>query len=83
MWPAAAKCYLTVTEAEHGPAQLFEMSFQDDAVEPLAVESAEHFMELLRRASARDAGERFAGGRELVRRERPEPRRALPRELGN
>ena len=60
------------------------MSFQDDAVEPLAIESAQHFTELLRRAGAgvaREAGERCANERE--RWQRPEPRRALPRELGN
>ena len=60
-----------------------QMSFQDDTVEPLAVESAQHFTELLRRAGAREGGERYAEGREAERRERPEPRRALPRELGN
>lgn len=54
------------------------MSFQDDAVEPLAVESAEHFAELVRRTAAREAAERH--GRE---RERGEPGRPLPRELGN
>ncbi|MEI9940101.1 MAG: hypothetical protein WDO69_23010 [Pseudomonadota bacterium] len=57
------------------------MSFQDDAIEPLAVESAQHFTELLRRAGAREAGERYVGERD--RRERAEPGRALPRELGN
>ena len=57
------------------------MSFQDDAVEPLAVESAQHFTELLRRAGEPEAGERNADERE--RRMRSEPRRALPRELGN
>jgi len=56
------------------------MSFQDDAVEPLAVESAQHFAELLRRAG-REAGESLAPERGA--RERAEPRRALPRELGN
>jgi len=40
-------------------------------------------MELLRRAGAREGGQRFAGGRELERRDRPELRRALPRDLGN
>jgi len=59
------------------------MSFQDDAVEPLAVESAAHFMELLRRAGARDAGERYFDGGDGERRERAEPGRVLPRELGN
>ncbi|HKO49233.1 MAG TPA: hypothetical protein VJV79_15980 [Polyangiaceae bacterium] len=54
------------------------MSFQDDAVEPLAVESAQHFAELLRRAGAREADQR-----DVNERERREPRRALPRELGN
>ena len=54
------------------------MSFQDDAIEPLTVESAEHFTELLRRAAANESGEAVA-----ERRERREPRRALPRELGN
>jgi hypothetical protein len=54
------------------------MSFQDDAVEPLAVESAEHFAELLRRAHAREGGQRRPEPGERV-----EPRRALPRELGN
>ena len=52
------------------------MSFQDDAIEPLTVESAEHFTELLRRAAANDSRERIA-----ERHERHEPRRALPREL--
>ena len=56
------------------------MSFQDDAVEPLAVESAAHFTELLRRAGS---GERYFDGGEGERRERNEPGRALPRELGN
>jgi hypothetical protein len=61
------------------------MSFQDDAVEPLAVESAQHFTELLRRAGAREAGAREAGERagQPRARERGEPGRALPRELGN
>lgn len=59
------------------------MSFQDDAVEPLAVESAAHFMELLKRAGTRDNGERYFDGREGDHRERHDPRRALPRELGN
>jgi hypothetical protein len=54
------------------------MSFQDDAVEPLAVESAEHFAELVRRANAREEDRRLAASHE-----RGEPRRALPRELGN
>jgi len=54
------------------------MSFQDDAVEPLAVESAEHFAELVRRATAREDGERW-----VARSERSEPGRPLPRELGN
>jgi hypothetical protein len=56
------------------------MSFQDDANEPLAVESAQHFTELLRRAGAREAGERYAEERE---RQRSDARRALPRELGS
>ncbi len=81
MWTAAAKCHLPVTSAVQSSVQLFQMSFQDDAVEPLAVESAAHFMELLRRAGAREAGERYADERE--RRQRPEPGRALPRQLGN
>lgn len=55
------------------------MSFQDDAVEPLAVESAQHFTELLRRAGTRRGNE----GLEPLQPERREPRRALPRELGN
>jgi hypothetical protein len=53
------------------------MSFQDDAIEPLAVESAEHFTELLRRAATREGEEGYE------RPERAEPRRSLPRELGN
>jgi len=57
------------------------MSFQDDAVEPLAVESAQHFTELLRRADKREAGERYFAERQWQ--ERREARRALPRELGN
>ncbi len=81
MWLVAAKCHLLVTDVEHGFAHLFRMSFEDDAVEPLAVESAQHFAELLRRAGARAAGERDADRRE--RRAPAEPRRALPRELGN
>lgn len=81
MWPVAAKCHLPVTATEQQPAQLPPMSFQDDAVEPLAVESAQHFTELLRRAGAREGGERYVDGRERI--ERAEPRRALPRELGN
>lgn len=59
------------------------MSFQDDAVEPLAVESAAHFMELLRRAGARDSRDRYFDGLEPGRREQPERGRALPRDLGN
>ncbi|HEX2673313.1 MAG TPA: hypothetical protein VHM25_20670 [Polyangiaceae bacterium] len=59
------------------------MSFQDDAVEPLAVESAAHFTELLRRVGARDAGEGDFEGRDGERRDRCEPGRSLPRELGN
>jgi len=58
-----------------------QMSFQDDAVEPLAVESAQHFVEILRRAGAREEGEQYVDAGEP--RERSEPRRALPRELGN
>ena len=54
------------------------MSFYDDAIEPLAVESAEHFAELVRRARAPD--ERGPAGEW---RERAEPRRPLPRELGS
>jgi hypothetical protein len=58
------------------------MSFQDEAVEPLAVESAEHFAQLVRRAAGRVApGEKSAA--EQPPRERSEQRRALPRELGN
>ena len=56
------------------------MSFQDDAVEPLAVESAEHFAELVRRTAARETAERAGHSHE---RERAEPGRPLPRELGN
>jgi NAD(P)-dependent dehydrogenase (short-subunit alcohol dehydrogenase family) len=67
-----------VTGAEQGFVQLGPMSFQDDAVEPLAVESAEHFAELVRRSNAREEERRYAEPRE-----RAEPRRALPRELGN
>ncbi|HYQ45827.1 MAG TPA: hypothetical protein VER11_27840 [Polyangiaceae bacterium] len=59
------------------------MSFQDDAVEPLAVESAAHFTELLRRAGTRDWGERYFDGRDGERRDRSEPGRVLPRDLGN
>ena len=51
------------------------MSFEDDAVEPLAVESAEHLLELLRQAAER--------GEPNALNERNHPRRALPRELGN
>src|SRR6188768_2144585 len=72
------------------------MSFQDDAVEPLAIESAQHFTELLRRAGAGDAGDAGDAGEaqkagkaaercaeERERWQRREPRRALPRDLGN
>jgi len=59
------------------------MSFQDDAVEPLAVESAAHFMELLRRSAPRYAGDRYMDERDGERRNWSELRRALPRELGN
>ena len=76
-----AKCHLAVTGAEPAFAQLPAMSFQDDAIEPLAVESAQHFSELLRRSEAREGGERSVDGRERQR--HAEPRRALPRELGN
>jgi hypothetical protein len=55
-----------------------QMSFYDDAVEPLAVESAEHFVELVRRARAPEEG-RPAG----EWRERADARRPLPRELGS
>jgi hypothetical protein len=55
-----------------------QMSFYDDAVEPLAVESAEHFVELVRRAHAPEEGR---PAREW--RERAEARRPLPRELGS
>ncbi len=58
------------------------MSFEDEAVEPLAVESAEHFTKLLRRAARRGEQEDLNDAIE-VRRERFEARRALPRELGN
>jgi len=71
------------TEVEQAAAQLFQMSFQDDAVEPLAVESAAHFMELLRRSAPRNAGDRYFDEREGQRRDWSEVRRALPRELGN
>jgi len=74
---------LAFTEVEQAAAQLFQMSFQDDAVEPLAVESAAHFMELLRRSVPRNAGDRYCGEREGERRDWSEVRRALPRELGN
>jgi hypothetical protein len=58
------------------------MSFEDDAVEPLAVESAEHFLKLVRRSAGRaEAGDLTESSE--ARRERREPRRALPRELGN
>jgi hypothetical protein len=57
------------------------MSFQDDAVEPLAVESAEHFTELLRRRGPREAGDHDFD-RQREGRER-QPGRVLPRELGN
>ena len=77
------KCYLAVTGVEHQPAQLFEMSFQDDAVEPLAVESAAHFTELLRRVGTREAGESYFDGRDGERRDRSAAGRTLPRELGN
>ncbi|HET7540429.1 MAG TPA: hypothetical protein VFK05_11180 [Polyangiaceae bacterium] len=59
------------------------MSFEDDAVEPLAVESAAHFMELLRRAGTQAGTERDREHPTRERREWIEPRRALPRELGN
>jgi hypothetical protein len=68
-----------VTGAERAFAQLSTMSFQDDAVEPLAIESAQHFTELLRRSGEREADEREADERG----QRQELRRALPRELGN
>ena len=55
------------------------MSFQDDALEPLTVESAQHFGEILRDLVPRQAA---PGSAEPPPR-RPEPRRALPRELGN
>ena len=58
------------------------MSFEDEAVEPLAVESAEHFTKLLRRAAQRGEQEDLNEPIQ-VRRERFEARRALPRELGN
>jgi len=74
---------LAVTAVEQEAAQLLEMSFQDDAVEPLAVESAAHFMELLRRVGTREAGESYFDGRDGERRDRSAAGRALPRELGN
>jgi hypothetical protein len=57
------------------------MSFHDDAIEPLAVESAEHFAELVKRAAERTDGSQRGFGEE--RRERSESLRVLPRELGN
>ena len=68
---------------EQVAAQLSQMSFQDDAVEPLSVESAAHFMELLRCVGEREPGERYFDGRDGERRPLPEPGRPLPRELGN
>ena len=66
---------------QRAPVQLVLMSFQDDAVEPLAVESAEHFAQILRRVATREEGTTFS---ESVREraERRELRRALPRDLG-
>ena len=58
------------------------MSFEDEAVEPLAVESAEHFARLVRRAGGRPEAVTEPDANEPPR-ERREPRRALPRELGN
>jgi hypothetical protein len=58
------------------------MSFEDEAVEPLAVESAEHFTKLVRRAAGRIEPVPEAESNDPLR-ERREPRRALPRELGN
>ena len=55
------------------------MSFQDDAIEPLTVESAAHFSEIVRRVSSRET----EPDRSEPARERVQPRRALPRELGN
>ncbi len=80
---AGRKCHFAFTAAEHAPAQLCGMSFQDDAVEPLAVESAQHFTELLRRAGAREADPHSVELAARERREWPDPRRALPRQLGN
>ena len=75
---------LPLSVTERSPARIlnlvssFQMSFQDDAVEPLAVESAEHFAELVRRAYAPEEGRRAGEWRE-----RAEARRPLPRELGS
>lgn len=59
----------------------FDMSFEDEAVEPLAVESAEHFAKLVRRAAGLPESQEAQPTDTF--RERREPRRALPRELGN
>lgn len=56
------------------------MSFQDDAVEPLSIESAEHLNELI--TGFTEARER-QGGPLDSRGKRLEPARALPRELGH
>jgi hypothetical protein len=58
------------------------MSFEDEAVEPLAVESAEHFAKLVRRATDPDELGAEPDSGEPPR-HRYTPRRALPRELGN
>ena len=55
------------------------MSFQDDLLEPEAIDSAAHFLELVRVVSDDTDVER---GTE-TRAERHYERRALPRELGN
>ena len=70
---------MQVTGVKHWAFRLVGMSFQDDLLEPEAIDSAAHFLELVRVVSDDTDVER---GTE-TRAERHYERRALPRELGN
>ena len=57
------------------------MSYQDDLIEPEAIESAEHFSGLIRLNNEHPAND--DGESVYARRERLNQRRPLPRDLGN
>lgn len=58
------------------------MSFQDDLIEPDAIESAAHFSGLVRRTATNEKREEQAPP-QAAPRVRIDPRRPLPRDLGN